>query len=511
MKLNADILYEHLSQYVQLRLYARRGRPLNLRRPEFYTGGGREFLSGHVYLTFSDKLPDNPIIGSDSVIISVGGIPQAQYLDSKSTCMVVEENTDMFSLSNLVNSVYDLFDEWEQKLHEILSTTADIKAMVDASEAVFDCPLIVLDKNFKFLAVSKSMPEGSDATLWTPDAKDNVSLEGFSVAMENTQIDMSSREPYMMNVIHPSLCANLFGKEQYIGSLTLSYMGRKERNSDVILLKTLARMMEDAILKLPSMKEEDRQNVLREALSDLLQGLPCNQNQLQKLNEYDNDPSYICIKFVLPNKLKKAPQEYICGLIESSLSNSIVLHYESSILAFANVNEHPNGAEKLHRELQRFLASTHMKAGISYRFSTLTSARTYYRQACIAVEHMEVLNPELNMYSFEDCALSYLIIHSTGEFPLDNLLPDGLKRLIEMDSNSKTDYIQTLRAYLDNNMNISKSAQALYLHRSSFLDRLQRIQNVLNLNMHDPDVRLEIEILLKAMKMHEQIQQSRKK
>lgn len=510
MKLNADILYDHLSSSLRLRICGRRSRKLSLRRPEFYTGSGREFLPDHVYLTFSDKLPDTPHIGAGSVIITIGGIPQAQYLDSKCTCLIVEDSIDMFSLSNLVNSVYDLFDDWERKLQNTLSTTADIKSIVDDSEAIFDSPLIVLDRNFKYLAVSGGLPSDSESALWAPDDKDNVSLEGFSKAMENTRIDMSSRDPYTLNVVYPSLCTNLFGNDQYIGSLTLAFIEREERSSDVVLLKELAAVIQEAILKLPN-AEESRQTVLREVLSDLLLGLPCSQKQLQTLNEYAPNPSYVCMKFILPKKLSKAPLEYICGIIESALSGSIALHYETSVVAFANVNEAPNGFEKLLRELQRLLSSTHMKVGVSYRFSSLTVARAYYRQACIAVEHAELLRQDLSLCRFEDCSLSYLIEHSTGEFPLDILLPDGLRQLIELDRNSKTDYIQTLQAYLDNNLNISKSAQALFLHRSSFLDRLQRIQNVLNQDMHDPDSRLELEVLLKALKLNEQISQLRQK
>lgn len=508
MKLNADILFDHLSQSVHANIHRRRRIALHLRRPEFYTGNSRKFLSDHVYLSFSDRLLDNPRLNGDCVIISIGGLPGPQYLDNKCTCIVVEDAIDMFSLSNLVNSIYDLFDEWEDKLHRLLETSADIKEMVDASEAVFDAPLIVLDKNFKYLAISEGMAEVSEYALWHPDEKDNIPLEGFAVAMEKTQIDMSSRQPYNLNVVYPSLCTNLFGKDQYIGSVTLAYVEREERRSDVALIKMLAPSLEEAILKLPNM-ELSRQNVLREVLTDLLVGLPVSQKQLHILSEFSPEASYICIKYVLPKKLQKAPLEYICGMVESSLTNTIAMYYETNVVSFTNVAEAPNGLDKLRRELQCFLTSTKIKAGTSYCFSNLPAARSFYRQACIAVEHAELLKPEFVLSRFEDCSLSYLIAHSTGEFPLDILLPDCIKQLLDMDSKSKTDYIQTLRAYLDNNLNISKSAQALFLHRSSFLERLQRIQNVLKMDLHDPDARIQIEILLRAMALNEQINRNR--
>lgn len=59
--------------------------------------------------------------------------------------------------------------------------------------------------------------------------------------------------------------------------------------------------------------------------------------------------------------------------------------------------------------------------------------------------------------------------------------------------------------YLNNNMNITKTANDLYVHRSTLLERIARIKRELESDLQDSDERLRIQLLLKAMKIHETI------
>ena len=55
------------------------------------------------------------------------------------------------------------------------------------------------------------------------------------------------------------------------------------------------------------------------------------------------------------------------------------------------------------------------------------------------------------------------------------------------DENSQVSYLETLRVYLDNNLSVTKTAAALYLHRSTLLDRLAHITQMLGCDLKNPD------------------------
>ena len=58
-------------------------------------------------------------------------------------------------------------------------------------------------------------------------------------------------------------------------------------------------------------------------------------------------------------------------------------------------------------------------------------------------------------------------------------------------------------------MSFSQTAEELYVHRSTVVDRINRIERELNISLKDPDVRLQLEIILKAMEIEDMVQQSR--
>ena len=54
-------------------------------------------------------------------------------------------------------------------------------------------------------------------------------------------------------------------------------------------------------------------------------------------------------------------------------------------------------------------------------------------------------------------------------------------------------------------MSMTRTSAALYVHRSTLLERIGRIERELDTDLKDPDERLRIQILLKAMQIQKQI------
>ena len=96
-----------------------------------------------------------------------------------------------------------------------------------------------------------------------------------------------------------------------------------------------------------------------------------------------------------------------------------------------------------------------------------------------------------------------LVLNAIGDLPLEMYFTDGMKRLVEHDREANVSYIETLRCYLANSMSIAKTAKALFIHRSTLLDRIGRIERELGCDLKNPDERLRIEILLKAQQIYD--------
>lgn len=67
------------------------------------------------------------------------------------------------------------------------------------------------------------------------------------------------------------------------------------------------------------------------------------------------------------------------------------------------------------------------------------------------------------------------------------LCHERLLFLQEHDDSSGSDYMRTLRCYLDNHCNVVQTARELFIHRSTLLYRLEKIKEILESDLSSPD------------------------
>ena len=123
------------------------------------------------------------------------------------------------------------------------------------------------------------------------------------------------------------------------------------------------------------------------------------------------------------------------------------------------------------------------------------------------LENGTLLDPDASpLYKFQDYALAEMVVNSIGQFPIEMFYTSGLRKLVAHDAESPTSYIKTLKCFLDHNMNVTHTAKALYLHRSTLIERMERIRELLGDDLSDPDVRLRLALVFKAIELHDDMQ-----
>ena len=118
-------------------------------------------------------------------------------------------------------------------------------------------------------------------------------------------------------------------------------------------------------------------------------------------------------------------------------------------------------------------------------------------------------HPETVLFYFQSYALISMVINAVGNLPAEAYFSEQLQNLIKHDKTGPISYLDTLRVFLRNSMSYSQTAEELYIHRSTVVDRISRIERELDVNLKDPDTRLQLEIILKAMEIEDMVQQSR--
>lgn len=136
------------------------------------------------------------------------------------------------------------------------------------------------------------------------------------------------------------------------------------------------------------------------------------------------------------------------------------------------------------------------RVGASEIFDDLQLAQHYFAQARYALVQGEVTQSEKNVTLFSDYSLEYILENAPGELKPNMLFNDGFRKLMVHDKTGRANYVETIRAYLNNNLNAYRTAAELNISRNSLLSRLERMQAMIDEDLSDIKVRFRYELSL---------------
>ena len=508
MYLNADIVCDNLPADLKANMSGPKDITLSLKRPELYVGGNAPFESHRLYLVDADRIPARAPVGRGCVIVSIGDSLRLERYRERCSVIVVSRDADFYRTFNVLQSIFDAYDEWENDLHRTVEEGGDIEQLLTRSEAVFGNPLYAIDDSFRILGIS-DMARQLDAR---PDIRPNdggsLRLGAFDQFLELHDLSMDEREPLVLTLLdQTTLNYNLFEADSYRGCLTVHYTQRNYRQSDKPLVAFLGSILLLATRQLADRAPEGLGS-LRQALQGLVEERPLDAIERDIVDASNNGRRFVCMRMKLSNQLEQLPLGFVRNAVENAFARSIVFEYHrNSVVAVIDVDTLGDGdyCSAIARGIEPFTRSMEMKAGFSNVYDDLVATRSMFQQADRALDIGMLFEPGESLYSFADFELRSMVMAAVSETRLELLFPEGLKRLVEHDRDAPTSYVETLRAYLNNNASIAKTANELFVHRSTLIERLARIKRELDIDLDDPDERLMIHLLLKAMQTRDEL------
>ena len=182
---------------------------------------------------------------------------------------------------------------------------------------------------------------------------------------------------------------------------------------------------------------------------------------------------------------------------------ALVLTDEWRILAVL-ANEHfriqPQRRGTFFRRLHRGLQAAHGRLALGW--SCLHSGSTGWRRAVDEANQalslvIQVLGPS-HAAAYAEVTILSLVSgpHDSGHL---RMLQEQLLRPLSVhDQEEHMDLIATLETYLESACNASHTAELLRVHRNSVANRLQRIKELCDVDLEDPDARLLLQLILRS-------------
>lgn len=186
-------------------------------------------------------------------------------------------------------------------------------------------------------------------------------------------------------------------------------------------------------------------------------------------------------------------------LLAPQLESQCFTVFESHLVFVFNLDQTGETQMETLNRIQPILRDQLFCAGISEPFSDFKELFYYYGQARSALVHGLREKPMQWFFRYEDYLLSDYVTRCKGRTPASALMPMSVRRLREHDQQKGSHLLELLRAYLENEMNVAQTIRQTYMHRNTFLYRLEKIEEIGALDLSDPDVRLELRFAFKLM------------
>lgn len=149
--------------------------------------------------------------------------------------------------------------------------------------------------------------------------------------------------------------------------------------------------------------------------------------------------------------------------------------------------------------LLQFLTNNDCICMISISFHSYTKLLKAYQQTLACMDmHMAFRLKDTIMY-YEDWKLTHMLLQCQSTCDLEDMIHKDVRILREWDLQKGSDLTQTLFAYLHHRQDITATAKELHLHYNTLKYRIQKIQELTNIDFNDYKYMFQIIMAEKAL------------
>lgn len=124
-----------------------------------------------------------------------------------------------------------------------------------------------------------------------------------------------------------------------------------------------------------------------------------------------------------------------------------------------------------------------------------------YQQAKEAVKVGKLFNR--TYVSYQELGILRLLTTVSEGQKLEEFIPNVLNRIRLYDKENGTEYFETILAFYKNNCNAAAAAKDLFIHYKTILRRIERIQELFQIDIKDNGLRLELEIGIQVIQFQQ--------
>lgn len=176
------------------------------------------------------------------------------------------------------------------------------------------------------------------------------------------------------------------------------------------------------------------------------------------------------------------------------------MYYANQVLFFCSVKDYKEREEVFNLISATFqlLASRYSEEHLSLAFGScymsLKDIRKSWKELLFVNKYISYFSPPNNIASFDNLGIYKLLYQfHTPEERKRFYLP-FIQKILEHDEKNASELLATLKCFIENNGNLIKTADALFIHRNTLIYRINIIKKLLENPLEDIDIRISLYI-----------------
>lgn len=382
------------------------------------------------------------------------------------------------------------YELWERDLNHMIFNGCSLQDIVDAAFPMFHNPIFFIDETDKVLArtghLEGSVNEAWDCILSTGYMPYESATLAFNKLKANQQA-LRRRGKNIPFIFSPP--------SQDIDNRGINYRIYSPKNGEIVGtmiiienetpvtlgMLNLSEILSDAVDAWMNMHKQDHPfRNDRDLIRDLIEN-PEQVEHRQVIQRYIPE-SVNGYEMAVITGCENLPIDKISAAITEKLEGSRSYRYGDEILSVIPLSQ---TEEEIKTKLTDILYYDGIRIGLSYPFFDLTVLGNYYHQAKIALSYskdkVSGIQPEIAMRYFTSEV-------SKGYFG-SNMAHPALEKLKEYDEKHGGELYETLYQFLRHERSLIESAKALNIHRNSLIYRVEKIRQLTDIDLDDPDIR----------------------
>lgn len=477
-----------------------------------------DFFAGPVYIAQSEDLPKEPPAIRSLNLICIGSPPEG-YLENPFNVLIIDEGKSGLEILSATLAIFDHYSECCRRMDRVVEERRTLKELGEVAVLLLDNPVNLWSPGFKDLFYITNVVDERDNVLHErlddfkrcfPKFRVNehlpsADLLAFAQDPEFGAISNSGFPVLYEGAEHGFPCRALIyavgAPEDMVAYFIVDEVNHLISSKDVALSVIVGAYVKRLIsLCRPKMHGS---STLSELAEDLIAHRLVERawltEELSRAGWDIHDEYKVLVMGAEDEHLTRSNLRALNAFVAESFECVLPVADEKRIAFVVNESRVSASADKRNEYVVEDLARIAGVIGVSESFRDFEDVRNFYDQACAAIELGGADGCDEGALPYADYYVRDMIRRCKGDRSKESLVPAALRRLVRKDERDGTTLVRLLELYLDNNLNVSQTSRAAYMHRNTCMSKLGHISDVLSLDLDDPDVILGLKIAMKIL------------